>query len=114
VALRRPSASAELLRIALAPRLSELPGPAHTLILEANGLGPRAGEQLELARREEERRRARLDEAVRQARAAAGPGAVLRVLDADPGSRVPERRTFLTPFNPTPPPEAGPSGGEPE
>ncbi len=114
VALRRPSASAELLRIALVPRLAELPGPASTLTLEATGLGPRAGEQLELARREEERRRGRLAEAVRQARAAAGPGAVLRVLDADPGSRVPERRTFLAPFNPAPPPggDLGREGSE--
>jgi protein ImuB len=98
VALRRPSASPELLRVALTPRLVELPGPASALVLEVTALGPPAGEQLELGRREAERRRARLAEAVRQVRAVAGPGAVLRVLDADLGSRVPERRTFLTPF----------------
>jgi protein ImuB len=45
-----------------------------------------------------ERRRARLAEAVRQARAAAGRDAVLRVLEVDPGSRVPERRATLAPF----------------
>jgi protein ImuB len=98
VALRRPSASPELLRVALAPRLVELPGPASSLVLEATALGPPTGEQLELARREAERRRARLAEAVRQVRAAAGPAALLRVLDVDPGSRVPERRAFLAPF----------------
>jgi protein ImuB len=99
VALRRPSASPELLRIALAPRLPELPGPASSLVLEVTALGPPAGEQLELTRREAERRRALLSEAVRQVRAAAGPGALLRVLEVDPESRVPERRVFLTPFN---------------
>lgn len=108
VALRQPSASPELLRIALAPRLLELPGPAASLVLEVTALGPPTGEQMELTRREAERRRALLGEAVRQVRAAAGPGAVLRVLDADPDSRVPERRAFLTPFNPPPPPEGPP------
>jgi hypothetical protein len=34
---------------------------------------------------------------VRQTRAAAGSESVLRVLDTDPGSRIPERRAFLTP-----------------
>lgn len=103
VALRRPSASPELLRLALAPRLVELPGPASALVLEAIALGPRAGEQMELTRREEERRRARLSEAVRQVRAAAGEGALLRVLEVDAESRVPERRAFLTPFPEEPP-----------
>ena len=37
----------------------------------------------------------RLREAVRQARAAAGPDAALRVLAVDPDSRVPERRAVL-------------------
>ncbi len=100
VALRRPSASPELLRVALAPRLLELPGPATALVLEATALGPPSGEQLELARREVERRRARLGEAVRQVRAAAGADALLRVLEVDPTSRVPERRALLTPFLP--------------
>jgi hypothetical protein len=36
-------------------------------------------------------------------RAVAGPGALLRVLEVDSESRVPERRTFLTPFNSSPP-----------
>jgi protein ImuB len=103
VALRRPSASPELLRVAVAPRLIELPGPATSLVLEATALGPRTGEQLELARGETERRRSRLAETVRQVRAVAGPGALLRVLDVDSESRVPERRAFLTPFPEDPP-----------
>jgi len=40
----------------------------------------------------------RLREAIRQARAVAGPEAALRVLTVDPDSRVPERRAVLTPF----------------
>jgi protein ImuB len=43
-------------------------------------------------------RAARLREAIRQARAAAGPEAALRVLEVDPDSRFPERRAVLAPF----------------
>jgi protein ImuB len=35
---------------------------------------------------------------VRQARSAGGRDAVMRVVEVDPGSRVPERRAILTPF----------------
>jgi protein ImuB len=46
----------------------------------------------------EAQRRGRLAEAVRQARQAAGEGAALHVLDVDPESRIPERRSVLAPF----------------
>ena len=83
--------------LALAPRLGELPGPASWLGLRALELGPEAGEQGALARAPAEERRERLTEAVRQVRSAAGRDAVLRVLEIDPGSRVPERRAILAP-----------------
>ena len=98
VTLRRASANAQRLALALAPRLAELPGPAGVLGLRALELGPEAGDQARLAPSPEDERRGRLAEAVRQARAAAGRDAVLRVLEVDPGSRVPERRMLLTPF----------------
>ena len=98
VVLRSASASAERLALVLAPRLGELPGPAVWLGLRALELGPEAGEQEVLARSPAEERRGRLTEAVRQARSAAGRDAVLRVLEVDPGSRVPERRAIFAPF----------------
>jgi protein ImuB len=98
VVLRSVSASAERLRLALVPRLGELPGPAAELGLRALELGPEAGEQALLARSPTDERRGRLAEAVRQARAAAGRDAVLQVIEVDPRSRVPERRAILTPF----------------
>jgi protein ImuB len=98
VVLRRPSASAEVLCLVLAPKLAELPGPAEALRLRAKSLGPPGGDQLELSRRGEERRRQRLSEALRQVRAAAGPAAMLKVLEVDPGSRVPERWAMLAPY----------------
>jgi protein ImuB len=96
-ALRSPASGGERLLLALAPLLELLPGPAAVLRLEAVALGPSGGEQLSLAG-PDERRRKLISEAVRQARAAGGSEAVLRVLEVDPGSRVPERREVLMPF----------------
>jgi protein ImuB len=97
VVLRRASADRARLADALLPHLGLLPAPAATLRLEAAGLGPEAGEQLTLSGPDEERHQ-RISEAVRQARSAAGADAVLRVLEVDPESRVPERREVLMPF----------------
>jgi protein ImuB len=97
VALRRTSAAADRLSDALLPHLALLPAPVATLRLEAAALGPETGEQLTLSEPDQERRR-RISEAVRQTRSAAGADAVLRVLEVDPDSRVPERREVLMPF----------------
>jgi protein ImuB len=97
VTLRRAGAERDRLGAVLLPQLALLPGPAATLRLEAVALGSAGGEQLTLASPEEERR-ARISEAVRQTRAAAGSEAVLRVLEVDPDSRFPERRDALMPF----------------
>jgi protein ImuB len=100
VTLRRPSADPARIRPALAPRLAELPAPAESLGLEVEAFGPPAHEQRGLAEEVEPRRarRARLSDAVRQARQAAGDAAALRVIEVDPGSRVPERRAVLAPY----------------
>ena len=97
VALRRASADGARLMDSLLPHLSLLPAPAATLRLEAVALGPATGEQMTLSGPEEERRQ-RIAEAVRQTRSAAGADSVLRVLEVDPDSRVPERREVLMPF----------------
>ncbi len=97
-ALRRASADPERLRLALAGKLAELPGPVASLSLGAMEMGPPASDQETLDEAAGSERRNRLAEAVRQARAAAGKDAVMRVLDVDSQSRVPERRLLLTPF----------------
>jgi protein ImuB len=98
VGLRRASADPERLRLALGPKLEELPGPAASLSLRALETGPPASDQAVLGQAAKENRGRRLAEAVRQARAIAGQDAVMRVLDADTESRVPERRSLLTPY----------------
>jgi protein ImuB len=99
--LRRPSASRDLLRVALSPRLAQLPGPASTLVLEATALADAGCDQLELSPDPGERRRELLADAVRQVQAAAGMDALLRAVDVEPATRVPERRILLTPFGAT-------------
>ena len=96
--MREASADRERLRLALAPKLVELPGPAASLALRALELGPPAHDQPALARSPAEGRRQRIAEAVRQARAAAGRDAVLRILEVEPDSRLPERRAIFTPY----------------
>jgi len=86
------------MRLALAARLALLPAPAERLRLAAVRFGPVASDQRSLLEQAAAERKARLREGVRQARAAAGPDAALRVLAVDPDSRVPERRAVLTPF----------------
>ena len=104
VTLRHASADAARIRLALAPRLAELPAPAETLGLEVESFGPPAHDQGRLLDEAAAIRRGRLGEAVRQARQAAGGDAALRILDVDPDSRIPERRAVLAPFPDQPAP----------
>jgi protein ImuB len=98
VTFRESLADPIRMRLALAPRLEAIPAPAEELRLSVERFGPPAGDQRSLLEDPAAARRARLREAIRQARAAAGPDAALRVLEVDPESRLPERRALLTPF----------------
>ena len=98
VALRRPTVDPVRLRLALAPRLAELPAPAESIAVEVEAFGPPAHDQAVLVEDESELRRARLGEAVRHVRQATGEESLMRVLEVDPDSRLPERRAVLAPF----------------
>ncbi|WP_205699007.1 hypothetical protein [Conexibacter sp. SYSU D00693] len=98
VVFREALADAGRMRLALGQRLIHLPAPAEALRLAVERFGPPHAGARALFDDGTAQRRARLQEAVRQARAAAGPDAALRVLEVDPDSRVPERRAVLTPF----------------
>jgi protein ImuB len=86
------------MRLALNPRLQLLPAPAQTLGLAVERFGPPTSDQQALLDEPARARAARLREAIRQVRAGAGSDAALRVLQIDPRSRFPERRSVLTPF----------------
>jgi protein ImuB len=98
VVFRESTEDAGRMRLALTGRLATMPAPAEALRLAVDRFGPPPGAGGALFSDGAEQRRARLREAVGQARAAAGPDAALRVLETDPLSRVPERRAVLTPY----------------
>jgi protein ImuB len=98
VVFREPLSDAARMRMVLGQRLTLLPAPAESLRLSVDRFGPPHPAGAALFDDGSARRRARLREAIRQARAAAGPEAALRILAVDPDSRVPERRAVLTPF----------------
>ena len=100
VVFREPLADATRMVLALGRRLETLPAPADALRLSAERLGPPHAGGRALFDDGSAQRSARLREAIRQARAVAGPDAALRILAVDPDSRVPERRVVLTPFEP--------------
>jgi protein ImuB len=102
VTFREALADPVRMRLALAPRLSLIPAPAEELRLAVERFGPVANDQRGLLDDPVAARTARLREAIRQTRAAAGPDAALRVLEVDPNSRFPERRAVLTPFEGAP------------
>lgn len=94
--LVRPSASGQAIGSLLGLRLEALPEPARALRLRALALGPSGGDQLELGL-DGRAPREGLAAALREVRSVAGAEALLKVIDADPGSRVPERRVLLAP-----------------
>jgi protein ImuB len=94
--LREPSAEAARIRVALAPKLAELPGPVTELRLELVELTEPAGRQLELLAAGAEDRR-RLSDGLRQVRASTGSGSVCTVVEVAPWSRIPETRALFVP-----------------
>ncbi len=97
VTLREPTADPARLRLALGPKLAELPAPVLKLRLEAVELAASGGEQLELVRAEGDVVRGRLKEGLRQVKAAVGAGGVSMVVEVAPWSRIPEARALLVP-----------------
>jgi protein ImuB len=94
--LREPCADADRIRVALAPRLAELPSPVLELRVELVALTEPAGRQLELLAAGAEDR-SRLSEGLRQVRASTGPGSVCTVVEVAPWSRIPETRALFVP-----------------
>ena len=94
VVFREPLADPTRMVLALGRRLETLPAPADALRLSAERLGPPHAGGRALFDDGVAQRSARLREAIRQARAVAGPDAALRVLAVDPGlarARAPRR-----------------------
>jgi protein ImuB len=96
--LRDATADRVRLRLAIGPKLIEIPAPVVELRLEAIELAEYTGQQLalvdDLGGDEVD---ARLREGLRQVRASAGSGAVCAVVEVAPWSRIPETRAIMVP-----------------
>jgi protein ImuB len=95
--LREPSAERDRIRIALGPKLAEVPAPVAELRLELVELSAEAGRQLALVEPSGTETRARLKEGLRQVRASTGGGSVCTVVEVAPWSRIPETRALFVP-----------------
>jgi len=98
VVFREPLSDATRMRLALGQKLILMPAPAEALRLAVERFGPSAAGAHALFDDGSAVRTGRMREAIRQARAVAGPEAALRVLTVDPDSRVPERQAVLAPY----------------
>ena len=94
---RVPAAEPDRLRIALGPKLSDLPAPVMALRLELTELTEATGHQLELVKPEGAELQTRLKEGLRQVKASTGGGAVASVVEVAPWSRIPEARALFVP-----------------
>jgi len=95
--LREPAADRDRLRVALGPKLAELPAPVTSLGLELQELAEWTGRQLELVKAEGAELQSRLKEGLRQVRSSVGAGAVATVVEVAPWSRIPEHRALFVP-----------------
>ena len=95
--LRDATAELGRLRVALGPKLQELPAPIVELRLEAVELADHTGQQHALVEPAGEEVSSRLREGLRQVRASTGTGSVCAVVEVAPWSRVPEARALVVP-----------------
>jgi protein ImuB len=95
--LREPAAERDRVRIALGPKLAELPAPVAALRLELVELTEEAGRQLQLVQPAGSELEGRLKDGLRQVRASTGSGSVCTVVEVAPWSRIPEARALVVP-----------------
>jgi nucleotidyltransferase/DNA polymerase involved in DNA repair len=94
---REPAAEPDRVRIALGPKLAEVPAPVEELRLELVELTEETGHQLALVEPSGAEARARLRDGLRQVRASTGGGSVCTVVEVAPWSRIPEARALFVP-----------------
>ena len=98
VSLREATADPARIGIACIPRLARIGAPVTQLAIEADAGGPPGAGQMSLAERPADERRRRAAAALDQVRAAEGDAQVMRLVEVEPWSRLPERRWALGPY----------------
>lgn len=99
LALREATADPERLAAAALPNLEQIAAPVAELAIRAEVTTPAGGRQLTAIETGSEERRRRTREAIRHVRAAQGEDILLRAVEVEPWSRLPERRWALVPFD---------------
>lgn len=102
VPLREPTVDVERIVTAAAPALARVTAPVAALHIRADASGTQVGRQLSVIRAGRPEHSRRVREAVGQVRSALGDAAVLRAVELEPWSRLPERRWALIPFDTSP------------
>jgi protein ImuB len=90
--LREATADADRLMLAARPRLDEVGAPVESLSIRADASGDLGGRQLALLSVADDERMRRVNEAARQVRSSLGDHALLRAVEIEPWSHLPERR----------------------
>ena len=98
VALREATTDSRRIGIASLPHLTEIAAPVTALAVEADAGGPPDAGQMALVQTPDEERMRRAGAALAQVRAAPGAAAVLRLVEMEPWSRLPERTWALGPY----------------
>jgi protein ImuB len=102
LALREATADPERLTVASLPHLARVAAPVEWIAIRGDASGALDGHQLVLTDTGGEERRRRTDEAARQVQSGSGRDAVMRLVELEPWSRLPERRWALVPFTGSP------------
>jgi len=96
--LREATADPDRLTSAALPALDDVEGAVEELRVRVDASGDLAGHQLTAVRTATEERSRRAGEAVRQVRRSLGDEVILRVVEMESWSRLPERRWALVPY----------------
>jgi DNA polymerase-4/protein ImuB len=97
--LREATVDPERLATAALPSLDDVEGAVEELRVRVDASGNLAGHQLTAVRTAAEERSRRAGEAVRQVRRSLGDEVILRVVEMESWSRLPERRWAFVPFD---------------
>ena len=97
--LRNATTEIDRLAAAALPSLAEVGGPVETLAIRADASGSAAGHQLTVVETGTDERARRARDAIRQVRSVQGDEAVLRLVELEPWTQLPERRWALVPYD---------------
>ena len=97
--MREATTEIDRLVTAVLPSLAEVSGPVETLVIRADASGQIAGHQIAIIEPGAQERSRRAGDAIRQVRTSHGDEAVLRLVELEPWTQLPERRWALVPYD---------------